>query len=321
MREPFCTTIIPTIGRDTLQRAVESALDQQFDQPFEVIVVNDSGRPLAAAAWQADGRVRMIDTQRRERSVARNVGAAVAHGHYLHFLDDDDWLLPGAYTTFAALAANNPAPWLYGAAQLTDPSGRCLFQFDHGLHGNSLMPVMAGEWVPLQSSLIARSAFFELGCFDPTVNGLEDKDLLLRSAQRFDLVGTATPVAGILRGVWNSSTDWSQITRNWHFACERVLNEAGTPARLRASTTNAYWHGRLVRLYLLSVYWNAAAGRPLILLNRLLHAAGATLRAGPRLFSSGFWRALTRQHLTAGFDPAGAAPRQQPYPQPTRQAG
>ena len=153
------------------------------------------------------------------------------------------------------------------------------------------------------------------------VNGLEDKDLLLRSAQRFDLDGTATPVAGILRGVWNSSTDWSQITRNWHFACERVLNEAGTPARLRASTTNAYWHGRLVRLYLLSVYWNAAAGRPLILLNRLLHAADATLRAGPRLFSSGFWRALTRQHLTAGFDPAGAAPRQQPYPQPTRQAG
>ena len=316
MPDPFCSTIIPTIGRDTLQRAVHSALDQQFDLPFEVIVVNDSGQPMAAAAWQPDGRVRLVATQRRERSVARNVGAAVAHGRYLHFLDDDDWLLPGAYATFAALAANHPAPWLYGAAQLTDTGRRCLLQFNHDLHGNSLMPVMAGEWVPLQASLIDRQAFFELGGFDPAVNGLEDKDLLLRSAQRFALDGTATPVAGILRGGWSSSTDWSQTRRNWHLACERVLNEPGTPARLRASATSAYWHGRLVRLYLLSSAWNARAGRPLLMLDRLLHVGGALLRARPRLFSSAFWHALTRQHLTAGFDPAQTASRLQPGPQP-----
>ena len=320
MPEPFCSTIIATIGRDSLQRAVESALDQQFDQTIEVIVVNDSGRPLAAAGWQADGRVRVVATQRRERSVARNVGAALAHGRYLHFLDDDDWLLPRAYTTLAALAAHNPAPWLYGAAQLTDIRGRCLFQFDHDLHGNGLMPVMAGEWVPLQASLIARSAFYDLGGFDPDVNGLEDKDLLLRSAQRFELDGVATPVAGILRGVWSSSTNWSQMRRRWHVACERVLNEPGTAARLRASASNAYWHGRLLRLYLLSVSWNARAGRPIILLDRLFHAVGALLRAGPRLFSPEFWRALTRQHLTTGFEPDAAAAEPQGYPQQTRTA-
>ena len=321
MSEPFCSTIIPTIGRDTLQRAVESALQQHFDLPIEVIVVNDSGRPLPAAGWQADRRVRVIETQQRERSVARNVGAAVAHGRYLHFLDDDDWLLAGAYTTMAALAANNPAPWLYGAAQLADTHGHCLFQFDHNLHGNGLLPVMAGEWIPLQASWIGRSAFYDLGGFDPAVNGLEDKDFLLRSAQRFEMDGTATPVAGILRGVWNSSTDWGQIRRRWHFACERVLNEPGTPARLRGSTSNAYWRGRLLRLYLLSAYWNAKAGRPILLLDRLFHAAGALLGAGPRLFSAEFWRALTRQHLTAGFDPAGAAPGSRRNPQPTRTAG
>jgi glycosyltransferase involved in cell wall biosynthesis len=316
MPEIFCSTIIPTIGRDTLQRAVHSALDQQLDLAFEVIVVNDSGRPLAAAGWQTDSRLRCIDTQRRERSVARNVGAGLAHGRYLHFLDDDDWLLPGAYATFAALAANHPAPWLYGAAQLTDTSRRCLYQFNHDLHGNSLLPVMAGEWVPLQASLIDRQAFFELGGFDPAVNGVEDKDLLLRSAQRFALDGTATPVAGILRGGWSSSTDWSQTRRHWHFACERVLNEPGTGARLRASVTSAYWHGRLLRLYLLSSAWNARAGRPLWTLDRLLHAASALFRAGPRLFSPVFWRALARQHLTAGFAPSRTAARPQPGPQP-----
>jgi hypothetical protein len=218
------------------------------------------------------------------------------------------------------VAANSPAAWLYGAAQLTDHSGRCLFQFDHALRGHCLMPVEAGEWVPLQASLISRAAFFAVGGFDPAINGLEDKDLLLRIAQRFELAGTPTPVAGILRGNWNSSTNWSLIMRNWHLASERVLSEPGTLARLRASAPNAYWHGRLLRVYLLSAYVNAAARRPIFMLDRLLHAAGVLLRAGSRLFSPAFWPALRQPHLTAGFDPANApaGPRPDPaHTQPT----
>src|SRR5450631_3870231 len=102
--ELFCSTIIPTIGRGTLERAVASVIYQQFDQPFEVIVVNDSGRPLPTAPWQQAAGVQVINTQQRERSVARNVGAMFAHGRYLHFLDDDDWLLPGALGALAGLA-------------------------------------------------------------------------------------------------------------------------------------------------------------------------------------------------------------------------
>src|SRR5262249_43422303 len=159
------------------------------------------------------------------------------------------------------------------------------------------------EWVPLQASLITREAFFELGGFDHTFIGLEDKDLLLRVAQRFELAGTSTPVAAILRGVWGSSSGWPRVAANWRIARERVLNDPGTPARLRASTGSAYWHGRLVRLYLLSAWFNAAGGRPLLVLDRLLHAAGASLRAGTRLASAGFWRALAHAHLTPGIVP------------------
>ena len=56
----FCATIIPTIGREKLTRAVESVLSQDLPAEFEVIVVNDSGRPLAEADWQRDERVRVI---------------------------------------------------------------------------------------------------------------------------------------------------------------------------------------------------------------------------------------------------------------------
>jgi glycosyltransferase involved in cell wall biosynthesis len=85
--DAFCSTIIPTINRSTLSRAVYSVLDQAFTgADFEVIVVNDSGQPLPDMDWQHSERVRVITTQRRERSVARNTGAAIARGKYLHFL-------------------------------------------------------------------------------------------------------------------------------------------------------------------------------------------------------------------------------------------
>lgn len=75
----FSSTVIPTVGRSTLRRAVCSVLDQAFTvADFEVIVVNDSGRPLPDDNWQHSERVQLINTNRRERSVARNTGAALA---------------------------------------------------------------------------------------------------------------------------------------------------------------------------------------------------------------------------------------------------
>ena len=101
----FCSVIIPTIGRQTVTRAIYSVLEQEFTADnFEVIVVNDSGQILPDAPWQHFEQVRLINTNRRERSVARNAGAAIAKGKYLCFLDDDDWLLPRALEQFWALA-------------------------------------------------------------------------------------------------------------------------------------------------------------------------------------------------------------------------
>jgi len=300
----FCSTIIPTIARPSLAKSVDSVLSQAFDQPVEIIVVNDSGQPLPPAAWQTAPGVKIIDTHRRERSMARNTGAALASGRYLHFLDDDDWLLPGALQVFGALAQRSSAAWLYGASQLTDAQGRCLFQFKHALGGNCLTQVMAGEWVPLQASLIAASAFFEVGGFDNTMPGAQDKDLLMRIGARYELAGSAAPVVGILRGVWSSVTDYTMIPQRWAGSKERQLGQASTFSRLRASARSAYWHGRWLRIYLLSVLHNARLGRLFTLLSRLTAAAAIVALAGPRLLAPDFWRALTCTHLTAGFVPA-----------------
>src|SRR5215207_1476426 len=115
----LCSVIIPTVGRSTLTRAVKSVLMQSPPaSDFEVIVVNDSGVPLSEADWQKSNQVQIINTNRRERSVARNTGAAIAKGQYLHFLDDDDWILPEAYQHLLDLSQSSRAKWLYGITQL-----------------------------------------------------------------------------------------------------------------------------------------------------------------------------------------------------------
>ena len=112
----FCSTIIPTVNRSTLSRAVDSVLTQELTRGAnEVIVVNDSGAALPTSEWQRSPRVTVLHTNRRERSVARNVGAAAAKAAYLHFLDDDDVLLPGALKALERLTHQGEAAWLYGA--------------------------------------------------------------------------------------------------------------------------------------------------------------------------------------------------------------
>lgn len=160
----FTSTVIPTIARSTLSRAVNSVLSQEFlFDDFEVIVVNDSGKPLPEEDWQFSERVRVIETHGRERIVARNTGAAISRGRFLHFLDDDDWLLPCALHNFYILTEISAAQWYYGSSQLVDRRGQALIQLKHAMQGNCFTQVMAGEWIPLQSSLIEAEAFFAVG--------------------------------------------------------------------------------------------------------------------------------------------------------------
>jgi glycosyltransferase involved in cell wall biosynthesis len=82
----FCSTVIPTIGRSTLSRAVKSVLDQEVDpEQFEVIVVNDSGSPLPEEDWQKSERVTIKSTNQHNRTVARNAVAAIAKGGSINF--------------------------------------------------------------------------------------------------------------------------------------------------------------------------------------------------------------------------------------------
>jgi glycosyltransferase involved in cell wall biosynthesis len=298
----FCSTVIPTVGRPTLSRAVNSVLDQAFPaDDFEIIVVNDSGQPLPQADWQRSERVQIINTIQRERSVARNTGAAIARGRYLHFLDDDDWLFPDALQHLWALSEHSDAVWLYGSSQLVDREGQPIIQLHHGLSGNCFLQVMAGEWIPLQASLIEARTFFELGGFYPNISGPEDIDLLRRVALHGDIAETQQLVAYIVRGEAGSTTNYDRHPQTSRWARERICDSPGAFARMRASASSSYWRGRILRLYLTSAVWNLGCNRLLLATSRTAFGLAALALARHHLLSADFWRAVAKPYRSITF--------------------
>jgi glycosyltransferase involved in cell wall biosynthesis len=290
------STVIATIGRPTLARAVESILSQDSPVNFEVIVVNDSGHSLSVEDWHRSEQVTILNTNRRERCVARNAGAAIARGTYLHFLDDDDWMLPGALKELWAVARTSNASLIYGTSRMVDKDGKLLAEHHIGVDGNAFVQVMAGELIPIQSSLIESACFFEVGGFDPRLVGAEDWDICRRVALRIDVVSTRFPVACIVLDRKNSTTNYGYSTALSIWSRDNILDEKGSFTRMWASARTPYWRGRLVRTYLTCIAWNLSKRKILKALSRTSEAAAGFILSATNMTSLAFWHALFRYH-------------------------
>jgi glycosyltransferase involved in cell wall biosynthesis len=305
----FISTIIPTIGRETLSRAVQSVLDQRFrDADFEVIVVNDSGIALPAMSWSDAPNLQIINTNHRERSAARNAGAAVARGKYLHFLDDDDWILPDAFDRFWELVQQTTAGMYYGGYRFVDSNGNTLEECRPDESGNCFIRFMSGEWQPLQASLFDARIFHSVGGFAPLEmlrGGDEDVDLTRRISLQNDIAGFREPVAVIRFGHEESTTNYTNLQEQSRQSREMILSLPGVFSRLRESAkgrlASDYWHGRMIWIYLSSVAWNIRQGNIFTSFSRWAYFGFGILLSFRYWFSPKFWRGATRPHQANGW--------------------
>ena len=295
----FCSTIIATIGRNTLARAVESVLCQDLAEgELEVIVVNDSGAPLPAEDWQLSGKVRVIHTNCRERSVARNAGAAIARGDYLHFLDDDDWILPGALGLLQQTAEESPdCARLYGATRWVDDQGTVVLELNHDLEGNCSVQAISGEFVNLLSSLVRADAFFSIGGFNTNMSHAEDSDLCRRIALHGDYSRIPVAVGCVDLDPSASTKGGGQGKYPERKAREELLGKPNAFSRLVQSARQtrihpAYWWGCLTRVYFGSSLWHLRRLRPFTALSRALCTCAVAVSAGRHAVSPTFWHAF-----------------------------
>lgn len=110
MKETSISIIIPTLGRSTLKRTLDSIVSQ-LSKSDEVIVVSDGPSEAAKKICQAfPDKIRYFEEgpTRKWGHAQRNLGMKNAGGTHLAFMDDDDVYFPNALASMRKGALENP---------------------------------------------------------------------------------------------------------------------------------------------------------------------------------------------------------------------
>lgn len=94
MKKPLVSVIIPTLNEEKyLENCLKFIKNQDYKGKYEIIVADckSKDKTLKIAKKYAD---KIVVTEKRRASAARNVGAKVARGGILLFVDADTLLLP-----------------------------------------------------------------------------------------------------------------------------------------------------------------------------------------------------------------------------------
>jgi glycosyltransferase involved in cell wall biosynthesis len=165
---PAISVIVPAYeSAATLGRALAAIADQELDEDFEVIVVDDGSADGTAAIAEQAG-VRVLRQQHEGPGPARSRGAAEARAERLAFTDAD--CFPSGGWLAAGLAALEGADLVQGAVE-PDPEA-------------SLRPLDRSVWVERETGLyesanlfVRRDLFERLGGFEDWLGPVIGKPL------------------------------------------------------------------------------------------------------------------------------------------------
>jgi glycosyltransferase involved in cell wall biosynthesis len=207
------SAIIPTYNRRTqIFRAIDSVL-AQTEPADEIIVVDDGSADGTREAVKAQygSKVTVLFQENKGVSAARSLGVLEARGQWVAFLDSDDvWLPTKLERQFDGLSRLGNA---FGVCFTN-----CDYFGDENLHlsafeeaelkidsssGELRDPIkgILGTYpaICVQSLVVLRSLFNEVGGFDPALSLAEDRDLIFRLGLRTRFCFIAEPLVRIDR--------------------------------------------------------------------------------------------------------------------------
>ena len=237
MSAPFVSVVIPTFRREVyVVEAVRSALAQAGVE-VEVIVLDDSAEGSARAGIEAIGDPRVRYVHREVPSggnpaLVRNEGLTMSRGSFLHFLDDDDILEPGALAATVGALDRTPKAGVAVGTVLPfgdDPDALHKEQayFRAGARRLramktrfALVATMLFETTPLVNSecTIRRACALGVGGYSTSVDRCEDVDFYLRAIRRYGFVFVDQPVVRYRTGtpsLMHTQSDGPLVARSY----------------------------------------------------------------------------------------------------------
>lgn len=118
------SVVICSYNRGPLvERAAKSVLDQETDQEFEVIVVDNASTDdtvVRLEKFKEDSRFQFITERKQGASHARNAGCRLASGDIFAFIDDDAYAAPGWIEALWQVYRINPDVGICGGHVVPD---------------------------------------------------------------------------------------------------------------------------------------------------------------------------------------------------------
>ena len=188
---PRVSVITPTFNRaGFIEEAVASVLAQTVSD-FEMLIVDDGSTDNTREVLEPyleDGRVRYFYQENQGQSVARNRGLVESRGQYLCFIDSDNaWETDKLERQLTFMDEHPEVDVVYGD----------IITIDEGSHeiGRDNMSRFSGQitgsllrdnFVSINTSMVRRHCFDQMGGFNEKDRLAEDYDLWLRYSTRFN---------------------------------------------------------------------------------------------------------------------------------------
>ncbi len=172
--------IIPTYNRlPILQKCLRAMEDQDFEQPYELLVVDDGSTDGTVEFLQSNTstfpHVRLVQQDHGGAAIARNLGIDLAEGEVIVFIDSDLVVTPRFLSAHAQALAGNDQAFTYGLVINTN-------DFEQPTSAKIKVQDISMAFFATGNVAIAKHWLVKAGKFDPSFRqyGWEDLELGVR---------------------------------------------------------------------------------------------------------------------------------------------
>lgn len=237
------STIVPVHNAGANGERCFDALTAARPAPGEIIVVDDGSTDGSGDRARRRGlQVASTETARSGPAVARNLGASLAHGEVLFFVDSDVLVYPDVVTRVAQAMSDPDIGAIFGSYDDAPEDRSFLSQYKNLLHHyvHQASRVDAGSfWAGCGA--IRRDVFRQMGGFSPSYSrpSIEDIELgyrLRNAGHRIRLVKDLQ-VKHLKRWTWRSLLATDVLDRALPWA-ELIVRDRKLPPELNLQPTH-----------------------------------------------------------------------------------
>lgn len=196
---PLVSVVIPTANRpELLRRAIRSVLDQTY-QHFELIIVDDGQRESAQHIPEEFSDPRII-YHKNETSLGgggtRNVGATLAKGVYVAFLDDDDeWVKEKLKKQIDLFKKTDlTVGFCYTSIRTKSELKEEVSQVLDGVNELHELSLTHYKGFLTSTLMVKKEVFDDVGGFDESLPSHQEAELIIRITKKYKGLGINEPL-------------------------------------------------------------------------------------------------------------------------------